>query len=320
MNNPVAILNLFQSELTNKIRDQLKMYEIVDFESRRFNDGEYFIKIDTNVRHKNVYILADIKPDDLLPTMIAVDTLRRAHAEKITLVIPFLPYSRQDRRADTRTPISARILADLLQTSGVDHVITMDIHSLQGEGFYKIPFDNLQGTDLLVRTMLHQLNWWSGPANKPESVFVAPDAGAAKRVQKIADRFGKNSVIIHKHRYDDKNVRSQLLGDVRGKCCIILDDMIATGGTIVEAKKTLEKNGALAVAAGCIHGVFSGDAMEKLSPAFGGQNKTLFSLNTIPQRVTTGINKIVCNIDCSEIFINAIHNDIHGKSISSMFS
>jgi ribose-phosphate pyrophosphokinase len=282
--------------------------EVMLLEEKRFPDGEFFVRIPQNIRNQNCYLVLHMLPENVMDVIITIDTLRRAHAGKITLVTPYLPYSRQDRRADTRTPISARVLADCLESAGCDHVITMDVHALQVEGFYKIPFDNLQGASLLLSTIVKNMKL-------DDYVLVAPDAGAAKRTRHLGELHKVPVVVLDKKRISDTQVESVLIGDVERKNCIMIDDIISSGGTIAEGARILNRNNANRVIAACSH-MLTNAQENKVLPA--APIDGLYSLNTTNHNTASyGFHTVV---DASDLFIEAVLHDIHGMSISSMFN
>lgn len=291
----------------------------MELEEKRFPDGEFFVRIPNNIRNKNCYLVVHMIPENIFNVIITIDTLRRAHAAKITLVTPYLPYSRQDRRADTRTPISARVLADMLETAGCNHVITMDVHALQVEGFYKIPFDNLQGASLLLNTIMEdrELNF------STDFVLVAPDAGAAKRTRFLGDLHGISVAVLDKKRISDTQVESILIGEVKGRTCIMIDDIISSGGTIAKGAEVLVANGATTVIAACSHMLSDLSQNEVLKYS---AIKQLYHLDTAtftkPSKYGPKDHLYDWHhvIETDHLFHEAITADMEGRSISSMFN
>lgn len=312
------------------IIDGLKSINTITLEPKKFSDGEFFVKIPVNVRNKQCYLIVDMTPDNIFQVLITIDTLKKACASKVTLVAPYLPYCRQDRRVDIRTPMSAKVLASMLETAGVDHIITMDVHALQIECFYNVPFDNLQGSSLLIRKILEDdqktvhikdtskntIHW---KISRNNTVLVAPDAGAAKRTRFLAEKFGFQVVLLDKKRISDTEVKSYLIGDVKGKNCLMLDDMISSGGTIITGAKVLKENGADNVLAGCIHMLASEENISRLS---NSDIHRVYSLNTrnVPMEYKHSLYDNIRVVDASSIFIDAITRDSSGLSVSSMFN
>ncbi len=242
----------------------------------RFPDGEISVELDESVRRREVFIVQPTCPpvnDRLVELLAFADASRRAAAAHITAVIPYFGYARSDRRAGRRQPIMGTMVADLMQSAGIGHVVTMDIHTAQVEGFFRIPFDDLTAVPTLAGAICHDL---------PEgAVIVAPDLGAVKRATAYSDRLQRPTAVLHKRRKSGSEVEiSQVIGDVRGRSCIIVDDMISTGGTIAQAINALRNEGAnpdFTVVA--THGVFSQGAREQLANA--GVQRVIVS-DTIP--------------------------------------
>lgn len=276
-----------------------------------FPDGEFFVRIPENIRNKTCYLVASITPQNVFEILVTIDTLKRACAKKVILVTPYLPYSRQDRRADTRTPISAKVLANMLETAGVDHVITMDVHALQIEGFYDIPFDNLQGATLLVDAIVR--------ANRvgEDYIFVAPDAGAAKRTKFLAELYDKGFAILDKKRISSTEVESLLVGNVKGKKCIMIDDIIASGSTMKIGAEVLKENGATEVFVGASHLLWNDHTTKNLQQdrQYGIDQVTV--LNTVGPSIDF---EWIKQLNCSKVFVEAIIKDSQNESISSMFN
>lgn len=304
-------------------------FDLIPLKPKNFSDGEFFVRIPENVRNQDCYLIVDMTPANVFEVIITINTLKKACAKKVTLVAPYLPYSRQDRRVDTRTPMSAKVLATMLETAGVDHVITMDVHALQIECFYNVPFDNLQGSAFLIREILDRKvlpvnNEIELPIsiNRENTILVSPDAGAMKRTRHLAELLGFQVAMLDKKRISDIEVRSYLIGEVEGKNCLMLDDMISSGGTIITGAESLKNAGAKDVYAGCIHMLAKEDNLQAL------QNSRLtgvFSLNTRNinrKKITKNYNSVdkIQVVDVSSIFADAIRRDASGMSVSSMFN
>ena len=314
--------SLFFKLGTSPVIDNLDKYYnfgLIPLEPRKFADEEFFVRIPTNVRNKNCYLIVDITPNNIFEVLITIDTFKKASAAKVALVAPYLPYSRQDRRTDTRTPMSAKVLASMLETAGVDHVITMDVHALQIECFYDVPFDNLQGSTLLIENILKE----NPDITKENTIMVAPDAGAAKRTRFLADKFKFPVAIIDKKRISDTEVKSYLVGDVKGKNCLMLDDIISSGGTIITGGSVLKEHGANKVFAGCVHILAGEYALRKLHDS---SIDGVYALNTRSTAGTIYLAELPKNskkiniFDASSIFADAIERDSQGISVSSMFN
>lgn len=287
-------------------------FDLIPLKPRNFSDGEFFVRIPENVRNQDCYLIVDMTPANVFEVIIAINTIKKSCAKKVTLVAPYLPYCRQDRRVDTRTPMSAKVVATMLEAAGVDHVITMDVHALQIECFYDVPFDNLQGSARLVDDILDRVS----SINRENTIMVAPDAGAAKRTRHIAEKFGFQVALLDKKRISDTEVKSYLIGNVEGKNCLMLDDMISSGGTIITGAGVLKENGAKEVYAGCIHMLASQENLLNLQQSVVDG---VFTLNTrnIPNNWT--MPKVLV-FDVSALIGDAIRRDATGMSVSSMFN
>lgn len=308
MDSIIITLGSDTSFLENLIEDVPQAMRMV-LSPAHFPDGEFFVRIPENIRGKKCYLVASMTPETVMDVLITIDTLKRACASKITLVTPYLPYSRQDRRADTRTPISAKVLANILENAGVDHVITMDVHALQIEGFYNIPFDNLQGGTLIVDEILEHTGG--------NEIFVAPDAGSVKRTKFLAELYGKPFAILDKKRISSTEVESLLIGDVKDKVCLMIDDMIASGGTMKEGANVLKENGAKAVFIGASHLLYNETTHKNLQQDAQYGIDHVVVLNTIGKELNY---KWINQINCSHLFTEAIIKDSQNESISSMFN
>jgi ribose-phosphate pyrophosphokinase len=235
-----------------------------DARVERFPDGEVSVEIRASVRDKDVFILQSTAPpvnDHLMELLAMADACRRASAARIFAVIPYFGYARSDKRHGRREPISARLVADLLQTAGTDHIITIDLHASQIEGFFRIPVDSLTAVSILCDALKRRL-----PA---DTVVVSPDAGRLKMATDYAQNLNTSVVLLHKTRETGADTHvTHLVGDVRGRSCLVVDDMISTGGTIVEAVDKLVEMGARPeVVVAATHGVLLSGARAKLTAA-----------------------------------------------------
>lgn len=246
--------------LSRKIARRLNT-ELGDVELTRFADGERFVHYRRTVRGVDVFLIQSVAPpvnDHLMELLLMIDSARRASAGRITAVVPYLGYSRQDRKNQPRVPISAKLVANMLETAGADRVLTMHMHSDQIQGFYDIPVDHLYSTPVAI----DYLN-----ENYPDdgSVIVSPDAGAADRSRALARRVDFELAIIDKRRPEpNKAVVANLIGDVEGRKAIILDDMIDTGGTLTQAARAIDEAGARSVIALATHPIFSEPALDRI--------------------------------------------------------
>lgn len=281
-------------------------------EVKSFSDGEVCVEINESVRGMEVYVIqSTCSPVNkhLMELLIMLDALKRASAYAITAVIPYYGYARQDRKVAPRTPITAKLVADLIAAAGASRVLCMDLHAGQIQGFFDIPVDNLYATPILLEHI--QKNY------KENTVIVSPDAGGVERARAFAKRLNTSFAIIDKRR-PAPNVSEimNVIGDIQGKACILLDDMIDTAGTITQAADALIKQGAKDVYACCTHPVLSGPAIERLrkSPL-----KEVIVTNTIPLNdEARGLNKIK-SLTVAPLLGEAIKRIHYGESVSSLF-
>jgi ribose-phosphate pyrophosphokinase len=280
---------------------------------RNFSDGEIMIEIAENVRGRDVYVIQSTcapTNNNLMELLIMTDALKRASAATITAVIPYYGYARQDRKAAPRTPITAKLVADLITTAGIDRVVTIDLHAGQIQGFFNIPVDNLYAAPVM-------LDYLKNRFKGEKVVMVSPDAGGTERARAFAKRLECTLAVIDKRR-TGPNVAEvmHLIGDVRGKIAIILDDMIDTAGTLTQAAKALKENGASAIYACATHGVLSGPAIERIN---NSEIEEIVLTDTIPlgdKEQQTGKVRMLSVADLLAEAIRRIHED---ESVSSLF-
>lgn len=278
----------------------------------KFANGETKVEIGESVRGEDVYIIQSgcgKINDNLIELLIMINACKIASASKITAVIPCFPYARQDRKDKSRMPISAKLVANMLTIAGANHIITMDLHANQVQGFFDIPVDNLYAEPIAIRWIKENIPDWKN------CVIVSPDAGGAKRATSIADKLKVNCAIIHKERKRSGEVSSMvLMGDVKDCAAILVDDMADTCGTIVSAAEKLAEAGAKEIYAFLTHGVFSKNAIDKVKAS---KFKAMVVTNTIPQN-TEGTN--IETIDVSILFAEAIRRNHSGESIGVLFT
>lgn len=297
-------------ELAGKIARVLKM-PLSEIELKKFSDGEISVKIKENVRNVNVFFIQSTSSpvnDNIMELLLMIDAAQRASAKSITAVIPYFGYSRQDRKVEPRVPISAKVVANVIQKNGVNRVLTMDLHADQIQGFFDIPVDNLFGSLICVDFLKSK--------NIPNLVVVSPDSGGVDRARYYAKKVGAGLAIIDKRR-EMANVSEvmHVIGDVAGKNCILIDDIIDTGGSISGAANALKDNGALKVYCYAAHGVFSGKAYEKLSKA---PFEEIIFTDTIPVDKSKQLPNMRI-LSVADLFGEAIKRIHGGESISSLF-
>ncbi|MEJ2615901.1 MAG: ribose-phosphate pyrophosphokinase [Ignavibacteriaceae bacterium] len=278
-------------------------------ELKRFSDGEIWVKYLENIRGSDVFIIQSTNPpgENLLELLIMVDAAKRASAKRITAVIPYFGYSRQDRKDQPRVSITAKLAANLITVAGADRVMTMDLHAAQIQGFFDIPFDHLYGSSIFTG-LFSEL--------KDNLVVVSPDVGGIKMARSYAKRLHANLVVIDKRR-PKQNVAEvvNIIGSVEGKDILLVDDLIDTGGTFVSAVEALKNEGAKNIYGAITHPIFSGQAVKRLE---GSQLTKLFVSDTIPFK-EDGKTEKVSVITVSEIFAEAIRRTFNNESISSLF-
>ena len=278
----------------------------------RFSDGEIFCEIHENIRGEDVFILQSTchpANDNLMELLILIDACKRASAGRITAVMPYYGYARQDRKPSARTPISAKLCANMIQASGADRVLTMDLHAGQIQGFFDIPVDDLRSKPLFVKDLKKRPMVSNGNA-----LIVSPDAGGVPRARSIAKELNLDIAIVDKRR--DKANESEamnVIGNVQGKQCIIVDDIVDTGGTLVKAADALLANGAEEVQSYITHGVLSNGGMKTI-------NKSSMGGLTITDSIPQYENQKVKVLSVSKLFAEAIRRVHHDESISVLFS
>jgi ribose-phosphate pyrophosphokinase len=301
-----SILNL-----TKEVCDYLNILpgEMVN---KTFSDGETQIEIEENVRGTDTFIIqSTCSPvnDNLMQLLIIADALRRASAKSITAVIPYYGYARQDKKVKPRVPISAKLVADLITAAGVNRVISIDLHAGQIQGYFNIPVDNIFSTPIVLNYIRNHF--------EDNLSIISPDAGGVERARAFAKRLNASLAIIDKRR-EVPNVAQamNIVGDVKGKTAIIVDDMVDTGGTLIEASQALIQNGAEHVYACCTHPVLSGDAAERIDESL---IESMVVTNTIPLGQKASECSKIEVISVAEILGEAIKRVYFSRSVSSLF-
>ncbi len=283
-----------------------------DAEVKRFSDGEIQIEIRENVRDKDVFILqSTCAPvnEHLVELLLMIDAFKRASAQRITAVIPYYGYARQDKKIAPRVPISAKLVADLIEVAGANRVITMDLHAGQIQGFFDVPVDNLFSAPVLLQYIKDNF--------RNDTVIVSPDAGGVERARAFAKRLDSLLAIIDKRRdAPNKAEAMNVVGDVDGKTAVILDDMVDTAGTLTQAALALKERGASEIHACSAHAVLSGPAVERISDS---EIQSLVVTDTIPMGdKAKGCDKIRI-LSVSKLLAEAIQRCHTGSSVSSLF-
>jgi len=300
-------------ELARKIADRLYI-KLGDADVGRFSDGEISVQINENVRGSDVFIIQSTcapTNDNLMELIVMVDALRRASAGRITAVLPYFGYARQDRRVrSARVPITAKVVADFLSSVGVDRVLTVDLHAEQIQGFFDVPVDNVFGSPVLLEHMKQQ--------TFHDPVMVSPDIGGVVRARAMAKLMNDADLAIIDKRRPKANESQvmHIIGDVNGRDCVMVDDMIDTGGTLAKAAEALKKNGARKVYAYATHPVFSGNAVENLK---NSEIDEVVVTDSIPLSEEMKATGMVTQLTLSGMLSEALRRVSNEESISAMF-
>ena len=305
-------------ELAQKIAEHC-FSDLVPAKITSFADGESSVEFTENIRGEDVFIIqSTCTPvnDSLMELLIMIDAARRSSASRITAVIPYFGYARQDRKSASRTPITAKLVANLLTTSGTDRILTMDLHAGQIQGFFDIPVDDLTSRVAFAKDIKKQFYKDGNNIDEVETVFVSPDAGGVVRARKFADMFGGDIAIVDKRRPEaGKSEVMNLIGDVKGKHAILVDDIIDSGGTLCNAAKAIIDAGALSVRAYITHGVLSGEACQKVEKSVLDE---LVVTDTVINRCPKNCKK-TRQVSVEALFGEAIRRVTNEESVSSLF-
>jgi ribose-phosphate pyrophosphokinase len=298
-------------ELAKKICDYLSL-PLGGAEVKTFSDGEIQIEIHENVRLKDVFVVqSTCSPvnDNLVELLLMIDAFSRSSARKITAVVPYFGYARQDKKVAPRVPISAKLVADMITVAGADRVITMDLHAGQIQGFFNIPVDNLFAAPVLIDYI--RTNF------RDDMVIVSPDAGGVERARAFAKRLNADLAIIDKRRDAPNQAKAMaVIGDVTDKIAVILDDMADTAGTLTEAADAIKKAGAREIHACCAHPVLSGPAIGRISESF---LKSMVVTDTIPLSEKAAACSKIKVLTISQLVGEAIIRSFRGDSVTSLF-
>ncbi len=288
---------------------------LVDARVERFNDQEIFVEVYENVRGEDMFIIqptSNPANDNLMELLIMADALRRSSASRITAVIPYFGYARQDRRSKARTPISAKLVANMIVEAGIERVLTMDLHATQIQGFFDIPVDNLYASPIFAIDIQHHFK-----NDMQDIMVVSPDVGGVARARELAKRLNAPLAIVDKRREKAGEVAEMtVIGSVSGKKCIIVDDIVDTAGTLCKAAEVLVENGASEVHAYITHGVLSGRAVERIGNSV---MKSLVVTDSIEANEHVRSAKNIRIVPTAPMFAQAILNIWNGTSVSSLF-
>ena len=300
-------------ELANRVVDRLRM-ELGRADVGRFSDGEVSVEIHDNVRGKDVFILQPTcapTNDNLMELIVMADCLHRASAQRITAVVPYFGYARQDRRSrSARVPITAKVVADMLGIAGIDRLLTIDLHADQIQGFFAMPVDNIYATPVLLVDVERQ-----GYENL---IIVSPDVGGVVRARAMAKQLNDLDLAIIDKRRPRANESEvmHIIGDVKGKTCLLVDDMVDTAGTLCAAANALKRNGAVKVVAYCTHAVLSGNAIQNINAS---ELDELVVTDTIPLRPEAQTCKKIRQLSIADELAESIRRVSNEESISALF-
>ena len=308
-------LKIFSGQSHRKLAEDICYYLDVPLGASRcvkFSNENLMVQIEENVRECDVFVIQTTAPpvhDNIFELLILIDALKHASAARVTAVLPYFPYARSDKKDKPRISITARLMADLLMTAGADRVLTMDLHSPQIQGFFRIPVDQLKAVRILCDHLKKR--------DLTDYVLVAGDAGEAKELGAYANRLNLPMAIVDKRRYgdDEKPKAVNIIGEVKDKHCLIIDDEVASGGTLIEASAFLVKMGALSVEAACVHPVLSGHAVKKIVDS---SIREIVVTDSIPTKGKE-FDKLHI-LPVAPLFAKAIRRIHDGDSVSELFS
>ncbi len=288
---------------------------LVDARIERFNDQEIFVEVFENVRGEDMFLLQSTSNpanDNLMELLVMADALRRSSASRITAVIPYFGYARQDRRTKARTPITAKLVANMMVSAGIERVLTMDLHAAQIQGFFDIPVDNLYASPIFALDVLSQFK-----DGLEDVMVVSPDVGGVARARELAKRINAPLSIVDKRREKPGEIAEMtVIGDVKGKKCIIVDDICDTAGTLCKAAEVLMEHGATEVHSYITHGVLSGPAVERITNSV---MKSLVITDSIELSEPAKAAPNIRVVPTAPMFAQAILNIWNGTSVSSLF-
>jgi ribose-phosphate pyrophosphokinase len=320
VNEPKLIAGNANLTLAKAISRRMSLHRglkvgLVDARIERFNDQEIFVEVYENVRGEDMFIIqptSNPANDNLMELLIMADALKRSSASRITAIIPYFGYARQDRRSKARTPISAKLVANMIAHSGIERVLTMDLHATQIQGFFDIPVDNLYASPIFSLDIRHQFT-----DDLNNLMIVSPDVGGVARARELAKRLGAPLSIVDKRREKAGEIAEMtVIGNVDGKKCLIIDDICDTAGTLCKAAEVIMQNGASEVHAYITHGVLSGPAVERISNSV---MKSLVITDSIEASAPVKASKNIRIVPTAPLFAQAILNIWNGTSVSSLF-
>tara|TARA_Y100000385_G_C13082390_1_gene634628 strand:- start:1149 stop:2081 length:933 start_codon:yes stop_codon:yes gene_type:complete len=298
--------------LAKKIAENLNI-DLLKANVTKFSDGEVYVEIKENVRGEDIFIIQSTSfpaNDNIMELLITIDALKRASAKRITTVIPYFGYARQDRKSLPRTPISAKLVADIITKSGADRVLTIDLHAAQIQGFFDIPVDNLFAAPIFAKDIKEQFK-------DKNPMIISPDVGGLVRARAIAKKIDADLGIVDKRRPKaGVSEVMNIIGDVTGKDCIIVDDIVDSGGTLCNAGEALMKSNANSVSAYITHGILSGKAIERIN---NSSFDRIVITDSIDQHKNVKLTNKIRILSIANLFATAINNTSFEKSVSTLF-
>jgi ribose-phosphate pyrophosphokinase len=309
-------LKLFSGNANRPLAEEIAQslhLQVSDAEVSRFSDDEIFVQVNENVRGADVFVIQPTCPpvnDNLMELLVMIDALKRASAHRITAVLPYYGYARQDRKAQPRVPITAKLVADLLEAAGVDRVLALDLHAGQIQGFFNVPVDHLFASPVIIDYL--------GKKDLHDPVIVSPDAGGVERARAIAKRLNAGLAIIDKRR-EGPNVAvvMHLIGDVRGKDVVVIDDMIDTAGTLCAGAEMVKAQGATRIYAAATHGLLSGSAVQRLRDSV---IEEVVLSDTVPLPEEAADSELFRVLSVDRILADSVHNVFCAESVSAIFA
>jgi len=308
-------LSIFAGNSNAALADRISEYlakPLGRLKVNRFSDGETQVEIQENVRKQEIYVIqSTCQPvnDNLVELLLLIDAFKRSSANRVTAVIPYFGYARQDKKVAPRVPISAKVVADLLDATGVDRVITMDLHAGQIQGFFNVPVDNLYAAPIIIDDIKTRFT--------DDLVVVSPDAGGVERARAYAKRLDAGLAIVDKRRSAPNQAKAMaIIGDVEGKTAIVIDDMVDTAGTLTEAAGVIREKGAKEVHAYCTHPVLSGPAIGRIQDS---SLNSLVATDTIPLSEEARACEKIKTLSIAKLVGEAIMRSYRGDSVNSLF-
>ena len=312
------ISGIANEKLSDEVAKILNVH-LVPMQNKVFADGELYVKIGENIRGADVYIIQPTSPDvnhNILYLLLLIDAIKRSSAQSINVIMPYSGYARQDRKVESRSPISARLVSSMIEFAGATRVMTIDLHSKQGEGFFSIPADNIFAINFLYE---HIVKYIEEHHKNETIVVVSPDTGGVPRARALAKKFKCEIAIVDKRRKDEGMGAAEIMnvvGDVKNKICILIDDMVDSGNTIIKAATALKGEGAKAVMGAATHGLFTGDAVENIEKSVFD---VFFITNTIELSKEAEESKKISEVSIAPMIAECVRRIESKESISELF-